>query len=393
MRMRILQLVSLMAAAGLSTAPAALAESYKVESAQPWLLPDAFHIGAESEARDVNLQRQIVGWANTSAGFKNAFLYEPSGDYKNVGVPLLTTSSAANAINNHGEVVGLTRVGMSWRGLYWHPSTGYTFLGHALRPWFADNDKFDFVANDINDFGHIVGTAWPGDDQEFWIPWETCRLKVAIHWSRPDSEPQIVYCSQYSNGETYGEAISNYGWIAGNELANDNRSFRTSSPPAVTFLPGSPATLLMSWSRGVNEKGAMVGSGGGTGIGGRRAIYWDGISSGVISLGVLAGGNDSVANDVNYQGMAVGYSERSIKSASGEHELVDRAFIWHKTFGLYELAAPPEGREPWARCEANALHNISLGTGQSGVIVVVGYCESNGKKRAVRWEVTVRRFG
>ena len=42
----------------------------------------------------------------------------------------------------------------------------------------------------------------------------------------------------------------------------------------------------------------------------------------------------------------------------------------------------------WGNCEANALNNRVDATGR---IQVVGYCETGGVKRAVRWNVTVAK--
>jgi probable HAF family extracellular repeat protein len=105
---------------------------YTVQNAQIDLLPSPFKVGGFSEARDINIHGQIVGWAETSGPKPNAWLYEPSGVYKNVGIPLTDTEARAVSINNLGEVVGTWVDNAMRRGFYWHPSTGFASLATEL---------------------------------------------------------------------------------------------------------------------------------------------------------------------------------------------------------------------------------------------------------------------
>lgn len=363
---------------------------YTLPNAQVYLLPDAFHPGAESEARDVNNPGQIVGWSNTSAGVANAWLYETSGVYKHVGIPLLTTYSAAHGINNHGEVVGGFRDGTFGRAFYWHPSTGFSPLGIQLQAAFPYNYQYGFLARAINDHGKIVGSA-EATLSSTDIPYDKCYWDLAIYWSRPDMEPRKLYCPSYPNGENEARGVNNNGMVGGFETTSLNRAFRFHNG-AVTYVPWPVDGLHDGMSGyGINQQGAVAGRGIKPYDGG-RAMYWDGTSEASRLLEVLPGGSYSAANDVNDQDFVIGYSEATISTEAGVL-LGRRAFLWHDDFGMVALPMPPIGRGSlWTSCEANALNNFQATSGSQGKIRVVGFCKRGDLRHAARWEVTVTRW-
>jgi probable HAF family extracellular repeat protein len=363
---------------------------YTLPTAQVHLMPDAFHPGAESEARDVNNAGQIVGWSNTSAGVANAWLYDTNGVYKHVGIPLLTTYSAALGINNHGEVVGAFDSGSNGRAFYWHSSTGFSPLGIELQAAFPYNYQYVFRAYAINDHGKIVGSAdapGPGTD----IPYDKCYWDLPISWNRADSQPRKLYCPAYPNGENEARGVNNLGMVAGFETTSLNRAFRFHNG-AVKYVPWPIDGLHDGMGGyGINQKGAVAGYGMLPYQGG-RAIYWDGVSEASRPLGVLPGGSSSRGHDVNDQDFVTGWSEATISTEAGVFP-GKRAFLWHDHFGMVGLPMPPPSRGPlWTACEANALNNFQATSGSQGKIRVVGFCKRGDLVHAVRWEVTVTRW-
>jgi hypothetical protein len=111
-----------------------------------------------------------------------------------------------------------------------------------------------------------------------------------------------------------------------------------------------------------------------------RAFIWNGVSPKPTLIGVLRGGTRSVAEDVNNGRFVAGWSEQRVNGPGGAAGLWDTAFIYHKHFGMYAL--PRAANE---HCRALALNERS----RSGAIRVVGYCDTAGVRRAVRWDVTV----
>ncbi len=387
---RIRRTLSTLALASLALPTLAGDWRYTFQSAKVSLLPDAFHVGAESEARDINIHGQIVGWANTSTGTPNAWLYETSGVYKSVAIPSPTVWSWANGINNVGEVVGTVSGGEFSRAFYWHPSTGFETLGFELQPGKSYNSTYHFWANAINDFGRIVGSAEAGFNS-VGIPYSPCTWDVPVAWSRPDAEPRVLYCPPEPNGENEAKAVNAYGWVAGFETTTRNKGFRHHDG-AVSYVPwpaGGKQTDGMHIF-GMNQKAAVTGSGAFTGN--YQPIYWDGKSAASMGLGLLPGGKGGRGHDLNDDEFVTGWSERFLVTDVGSF-VGHRAFIWRAEFGMLELPAPPPAGGPiYESCKANALANFKVTAGNLGVVKIVGYCQRGGYKHAARWDVTFSRY-
>jgi probable HAF family extracellular repeat protein len=122
--------------------------------------------GPNSEARGINNVGQVVGRADsgTAAGTFRAFVWDSTSGMQNLGtfgLPVdptgINSGSEANAINNHGEVVGT--VYSLWRGMLmnglqgfrWDAQSGGSMLGSIYGP--------AREATGINDAGQIVGNA------------------------------------------------------------------------------------------------------------------------------------------------------------------------------------------------------------------------------------------
>ena len=100
-------------------------------------------------------------------------------------------------------------------------------------------------------------------------------------------------------------------------------------------------------------------------------------------LGLLPGGTDSEAFDINEAEFVVGSSSMEVQRGS---EARLRAFLFHLELGMLELPPPGDHPDPLLTdCRANALNDRK----SNGLIQVAGYCTRDGKRQAVRWDVFV----
>jgi uncharacterized membrane protein len=364
---------------------------YTIQSTQVLLLPDPFLVGGSSDATDINIHGQIVGWADTN-GKRNGWLYEPSGVFKNVGEPLTTIETIPKGINNHGEVVGFWTKGVVDRAFYWHPSTGHALLDIELNPGAKYNREYRIRAFAINDFGRIVGAAhaasWSG------VPQDTCHAAVPIYWSRPDSSPRVLFCPATISDEPWAVDLNNYGSTVGHVGGGFSPRGFVFKGGAVSDVPWPAGSDLDRQTvNAVNEQGAVAGSASFPGPGAdSRPIYWDGTSQSSVSLGALPGGKYAWSTDVNDESFVAGLSDRTLSTEAGLIH-VSRAFLWRQEFGLHELPTPPpSGGDSYWQCAANALTNFLPASTTQGAIQVVGSCWQDSRLRAARWDVAVSRI-
>jgi probable HAF family extracellular repeat protein len=114
--------------------------------------------GVSSIATDVNVHGAVVGSSSVSPGGPTrAFLWTPGRGMLDLGTPPGTDDSSANAINDHGQIVGSSFLPVECRSepLLWHGGVLYLL-----------NDRIDRTlgwtlidARDINDRGEIAATA------------------------------------------------------------------------------------------------------------------------------------------------------------------------------------------------------------------------------------------
>jgi len=112
-----------------------------------------------SVALDINNQGYVVGYMINPLGMEVAFYYD--GDFLPLGTLDNGGHSRAYAINDQGDIVGMA---VDAQGM----SRAVRFHGGLIEPLALGNDNQFSEARDINQHGHIVGTAmFEGIQQAF----------------------------------------------------------------------------------------------------------------------------------------------------------------------------------------------------------------------------------
>ena len=116
------------------------------------VLPDlSSYAGGLSGASGINNNHQIVGGSDTTAGYSHAVMWQ-NGTITDLGT-LGGTQSTANAINNLGQVVGWAHTASEATHVFLYQNGKMTDLGTF---------GLDPVANAINNHGVIVGQSGNG---------------------------------------------------------------------------------------------------------------------------------------------------------------------------------------------------------------------------------------
>ena len=350
--------------------------------------------GDEAEASDINNSGGIVGWARDSEGTKRAFHYI-GATMKNIGPSIRAIPSNATGLNDYGEVVGNYEDFHKVYGFYWHKNVGLVRLSDNLHPDEGFSDAYLAFPLAISSQGQIVGSVEgyvfdPTPAVPDPLPWLPCYVVVPAQWLHAYANPQPLFCPYETWPGNVAYDVNDSGAMAVSEQRSYYRGyvwkdgFRTLVP-----LPeiGNPREIQVF---GINESGGVVGVATLSDPDRKHAAaYWDGTSVHSKVLGVLPGGDGSVAYEINDTNFIAGYSTTLI---DGGYLFADaiksRAFLWHVKFGLYELPVPPGFISLTTDCVAKSLNNREEHT---GLIELVGYCTKYGKKRAVRWNVVVTK--
>ena len=247
----------------------------------------------------------IVGRkADNDKGGSRATLWNHSHKSKHLGVFPGGDYSSANAINDAGEVAGVSNTGTAILPFVWSEKSGLQRV-----PLLAGDNCGQAVA--VNKHGHVVGYS-SGRDGAMAFLWErktgARRLGVLLggNYSRAHDLNDSDEVAGVSNGPDGDRAVV---WTK----SGNARDLGT--------LPGD----LTSEALAINNAGDVVGYS--RGPSGRRAFLWT-KGDGMEALGILPGGNSSQALDINDSGVVVGSST----SSSG-----DRAFVWRKQTGIIDL--------------------------------------------------------
>jgi probable HAF family extracellular repeat protein len=261
--------------------PVGTAESLLRSGANGGLLELGTLGGSESNALDINLGGQIVGYSTRGDGTTRAFLWTPAGGLQDLGT-LGGCCSTANAINDRGEVVGTSQtLSGIWHAFKWSAATGMQDLG-----------GFNSSATDLNEAGTVVGTdniggsprafVWTaaGGRRYLAVPMDggtsaasginnsgavvgwtancfTCTA-FATYWSDIGAMQQI-HPPFFGYNRSEALDINDLGQVVGYAYGSRARAFIWPSPdghqPACALSGGEGR------AQGINRSGIIVGSG------------------------------------------------------------------------------------------------------------------------------------
>lgn len=242
--------------------------------------------GVYSNARSINDNGQVVGWASTEFGLWKAFFWDKSS-----GMRVISTSpysSWAYAINNNGQVVGHQEIIPSavQYAFVWDSATGL----HDLLPG-AGTVSYGYG---INNAGNVVGQSgayahspsaccwidgkwigmqanWASDINDSGTIVGNLASRAYVWGSNLD---QTLHLLELAQGSTDSNAtcINNHGQVVGNQTVNGKQRACMWSPSGVELLPlPSGSTCAMATS--INEIGQIVGYGD-SAVSSDRALIW-----------------------------------------------------------------------------------------------------------------------
>jgi probable HAF family extracellular repeat protein len=287
--------------------------------------------GNMSQAFGVNNTGQVVGSSNISLnGTQLATLW--SGNGATTLTLSGTTDSAANAINNRGQIVGQAAFGGSAQHAALWNGTAVTDLGTL--------GGSSSTALAINDAGQVVGVSVISGNQGY---------GHATLWN--GSLPTDLGTLGGNLSQAYG--INNTGQVAGWATGADGL-------PHATLWTGGVATDLGtlggsdSQAYAINNAGQVVGLSRLPQSGFVHATIWNGTTA--TDLGAL-GDSDSVARAINSAGEIVGWS---FITGQGNH-----ATLWNGTSAI-DLNSALDSitkSEGWVLTFANGINDNGWITG------------------------------
>lgn len=356
-----------------------------------------------STAYDINDYGVIVG-DSVNNTVSRAFVY--NGTMSVIDDGLFVNHAYARGINNNGEIVGYLHNSQdpSYVDRAWYSALGLgTVFTLNSNPQAPLSYNWSMRAYAINDAGVIVG----GGTMDFAssndpIPnvGGDCYSHLPVRWNGFQATAEMIFCpaDAANNIPTIAYDINNNGDTVGADNGTTAlRMFIKKGPfGAVQSIPEpsnpsapNPQGFKYGQANSVSNTGRVTGF---YSVGGViRAFYWNSVSANSYDLGVLPGGNISIGREVNDQGFVAGYSEYTHYSVFTQSTYYRKAaFIWGGGIGMIKLPTLSSGT-PFVvpgNCEAYALNNRVESTGR---IQVVGYCQTGGQSRAVRWDVTVTK--
>ncbi len=351
--------------------------------------------GQQSGALDINDAGTIVGWSATAQGLKRAFRF--SGGMMEELLSAFAGSSApmeATSINRDGAIAGhvVNALGQN-RGLTWDAGLNNAF---PLQAGFGSACSHHSQAFAINDAGHVAGhrifcddvsysqaTLWT--DRVFNFQLERESLP---HWS---SVAYDINLHDFVVGRSDDiDQMLRWQWVNGQPVQLQ----LVPHPAGGAGVAYGGSSNSSEAATGINDAGAVVGytervvnqqheS--------DRAFFWDGSSAQSEDLGVLAGGVNSKAEDINESRMIAGHADVRIRLVPPFTDIFrELAFLYHRDFGMYALPTPAF-TGILGSCRAYAL-NEPLRQWPDYLVQVVGSCDSPTGVRAVRWDVLLARL-
>ena len=256
--------------------------------------------GDYSDAQAVNPCGHVTGWSAIAGGAPHAFFYDSSmHDLGTLG----GTASEGYVISNCGKITGWASTASGQSHAFWYD-------GKALR----DLGSFggDSFGLGINTVGQIVGYSYgPGN------AW----FHAFLYDTRTGGPLQDLGSP---SGNSVAVDINDAGQVAG--------WFRNGAGPVGAFVYEAGVMHdIGSLGSGTAEavainRAGLVAGNSSLADGSGRGFVYDGTT--MTSIGALPGGNFSLADAINANGLVVG----SAVTATGEH-----AIAWTKKEGIVDL--------------------------------------------------------
>ncbi|MES2673815.1 MAG: hypothetical protein V4660_06215 [Pseudomonadota bacterium] len=247
---------------------------------------------------DLNRRGQVLGWGYLGGGVK-VFLWERKHGYKfidELAHELEIPTGAGSGFNDRGQIVGTQPIepdGAFLRAVIWQQGKGLQFLEPAP----GDDNS---VAVAINNRGEVVGITGP-------YPNESTLGERPVIWDCHGRVTVIPLLPGSTGGRPY--AMNDAGQVIG---ATDASGVvlgyiwdRKSGLRAIEgLISGRPGIL-----HAINDRGEGVGASSFfNGNSGSHAIFWS-EATGAVDLGDLPGGiENSFASDINNHRQIVGYA-------------------------------------------------------------------------------------
>lgn len=251
---------------------------------------------------------QVAGQAVFGENVFHAFRWSRTTGIVDLGTLPGMDTSLATDINNKGEVVGIAgRLDESVpaRAVLWRPGAGPIDLD-------VSGNVFPTLKN--NNAGQVVGTTTGANGFEQAFSWTKTGGPVLLSGEGiAFSDARDINARGQIAGLLGRREFTGYLWTPGHSL--------------LEFVGNGPVPFAL------NDNGTIAGVIQGL----RRGFVWT-RERGVVNLGTFAGGEYSIAWDVNNRGQVVG--------EAGTFESA-RAFLWTRQEGLVDLntrlRAPPAG--------------------------------------------------
>jgi probable HAF family extracellular repeat protein len=302
--------------------------------------------GSYTYGRAINNVGQIVG-DSYLAGDKqqHAFIFNKD-TMTDIGHSLFGYNSVANAINNHGLVVGNSSTQFIPNEKKLHRAFSYDVNTKNVNelPTFGGDSSF---ANGVNDKGLIVGFSnTPEGHQHGFV----------VHNDQPSS---LINLGTLGGLNSVATAINDTGLIVGYSSVNDTDTHAFIYENRQMFDMGTLGGSC-SFAHAINDYGQIVGSAYDKHDHDHAFLYDADCRPCMKDLGTL-GGLVSVANSINNQGQIVGYS--FTKGDTDAHAFL---YLNDRMIDLNRLLDSKTKKVGWVLNEALAIND-------QGTVVGIAY--------------------